>query len=255
MFMTDKHILIAVNNCGSSYGWNLLRDTCGGRLMTKTRHAPVYAIKPEWRKGRRVIALQRNPFAWYVTGWYKNDKGRKSRGVERMTFEQWFWYTNNIPWRHLPSEYRPPPAAHILPGAYTFFHMHYCLRNSREMFATYRSMDQVDRDYDANLGIDDWVFAHSYYEDFARILGRPLVINKSQGRNSHPHRPHQDYYTPKLRAYVEKNDALLLRRYGYTFDGPAYSSAEHVYPECPSAMAVEMTQAQRDEKRDGSFKC
>ena len=233
MWMTDKHILIAVNNCGSSYGWVLLKNTCGGKMMTKTRHAPVRAIKPEWREGRRIIGLQRNPFAWYVAGWNKDHYLQELRGARAVPFEEWFWKTNETPWRYLPEAYRPPPAKYILPGAYTFFHLHYCLWNSLEVFAAYGSMAEVAAEYDRHLGVDDWVFAHTYYEDFARILGKPLVIDTTEllsDRNAHPHGPHQDYYTPDMRTYVHENDAFLLDKYGYAWDGPAYRSAEHKYP-------------------------
>lgn len=242
MWMTDRHILIAVNNCGSSHGWVLLKDTCGGRMMTETRHAPVRAVEPEWRSSRRIIGMQRNPFAWYVTGWWKDHYLQKQRGAKAVPFDEWFADLNRRPWRYLPVAYRPPPAKHILPGAYTFFHLHYCLWNSLAVFSEYRTMSQVVANYDANLGIDDWVFAHTYYEDFARILGRPVVIDRSRtlsDMNAHPHGPHQDYYTPEMRAYVQKKDGWLLDRYGYTWDGPAYRSAEHEWPECPSAVAVE----------------
>ncbi len=232
--MTNKHILIAVNNCGSSYAWVVLKNTCGGKMMTKTRHAPVRAVKQEWRKGRRIIGLQRNPFAWYVTGWNKDHCLQIGRGARPVPFEEWFWEINSRPWRYLPEAYRPPAAKHILPGAYTFFHLHYCLWNSLDIFANHRSMKDVAAIYDDQLGVDDWVFAHTYYEDFARILGKPLLTNTPEGkriaRNAHPHGPHQDYYTPKMRAYVQGNDAFLLDKYGYTWDGPAYSSAEHKYP-------------------------
>lgn len=239
--MTDRHILLCVNNCGSSHGWVLLRDTCGGRLVTKgkSRHAPIRVAKPEWLKGRAVIGMLRNPFGWYVGGWYKQHCLQRQRGVHAVGFEEWFWDLNRQPWRHLTVAYWPPEPRHIRPGACTFFHLHFHLPQALKVFDEYRSMAEVERDYDSLLRVDDWVRCHTYYEDFARILGRPLVIDKSLYRNQHAHGPHQDYYTPEMRRYVQENDAFLLERYGYTWDGPAYRSAEHKYPPMPSAIAVE----------------
>ena len=237
--MTGKHILIAVNNCGSSYGWTLLLDTCGGRMMTATRHAPVRAVLPEWRRGRRTIGLQRNPFAWYVTGWHKDHVLQQARGAVPVGFDEWFWDINSRPWRYIPEEYRSGPPVHVRFAAYTYFHLHYCLRNAPEVFADCRTMADVDAAYDAGLGIDDWVFAHTYYQDFARILGRPLVIDRTRTLNAHPHGPYRDYYDAAKRRHVEENDAMLLRRYGYSWDGPEYCSAGHKYPPMPSEIAVE----------------
>lgn len=226
MFVTDAHVLIEMNKCGSSYGGQLMRDTCGGERVTKTRHAPIRGLLPEYRKGRRVIGMVRNPFAWYVSGWNSRRWNMCRVGQVPITFDAWFADINKIPWRYLAAEYRPQPASHISFSAYTFFHLNFYLPEALRVFADYRSMTEVERDYDSLLDVDDWVYAHRYYQDFEYILGRPLVRISGTNRNAHGHGPFQDYISPDKRAFIERNDAFLLDRYEHSWDGPEYRLQE-----------------------------
>ena len=227
MFVTDKHILLEMNKCGSTYAGHLLEDTCGGRYVTKTRHAPVRAIPPGLRKGRRTIGLLRNPFAWYPCCW---NSRCKNQPMNPISFEEWFSDYNKIPWRYLAAEFRPPPAKFLRCGAHTFFHLNFYMPRALDVFATYRDMDQVAKDYDSLIDVDDWVWAHRFWETMEEAIGRPLVLKPGRNRNAHPHKPFREYYTPEQRRYVQEHDAFILDRYGYSWDGPEYRCQTHRPP-------------------------
>lgn len=217
MIIGRDFVLIGMPKCGCIFSKYMLKGA--GLIEEFISHTPISQIPAAKKAGKRIIGMVRNPFAWYVSRW-ADVQAHYAKQDGPMEFEPWLrkylYQPKSAPMMSVCREF-PDPKTPL--GTFTYTHVCFHCEAAAVLLSGGDVNDWEVWDYDDELSCAVMLKTETLSADVEKVYGPIVTAHLNAPRNSNPHRPYQEMYTPDLRKLVERADRLIFNRYEYYFDG------------------------------------
>lgn len=252
MFVSDTIVYVQLQKTGSTHIAELFSRFVGGKK--KGKHNKPKSILMQ--SSRKFISSIRNPWEWYVSLWTYGCDGRGGL-CERL-----FATKNAEIWRHCYADSRRPELFRQwlgmvynpsftsdlgegygkskvfgVAGFYTFRYLNLCCRNihtlPNEQLQSVNDLLLFERN---NCYISQWIRTESLERDFIDIVlasGRQitrddeeLIRSLKRINTSSKNHPTRFYFDDEAIQAVAEKEALIIRKFGYTFPGTDTASGK-----------------------------
>lgn len=218
MYATPKHLFIGMPKCGCVYVVRVLKAAfpgCG--YPGDGTHTPLFGVPDSAKQGRKVVGIVRNPWEWYVSRWNYN----YSRPGKEMPFGDWL-SIHVADHRGTGAKFglassRLPAVAETI-GLFTYMFMAYHMQDAPAILRTAKLPGDLHHHYSRWISVDVFMQTESLTNDLRWVFGSTVDPHLEQFRNSIPHRPYQEYYTPEWRDRIGQLDGALAAKHSYSFD-------------------------------------